>query len=111
MNNIEIIDLQVFCCVARLSSFVAAAQELGISPAYVSKRIAELERRFGVTLFHRTTRRVRISAQGEVAYAWAFGDGATSDEQSPSHTYISAGTYTWTLTVTSGEAMRSRVFS
>ena len=71
MNNIEIIDLQVFCCVARLSSFVAAAQELGISPAYVSKRIAELERRFGVTLFHRTTRRVRISAQGEVAYAWA----------------------------------------
>ena len=71
MNNIETIDLRVFCCVARLSSFVAAAQELGISPAYVSKRISELEQRFGVTLFHRTTRRVRISTQGEVAYAWA----------------------------------------
>jgi len=71
MNNIELIDLRVFCCVARLSSFVAAAQELGISPAYVSKRIAELEQRFGVTLFHRTTRRVRISTQGETAYAWA----------------------------------------
>ena len=71
MNNIEIIDLRVFCCVARLSSFVAAAQELGISPAYVSKRISELEQRFGVSLFHRTTRRVRISTQGEIAYAWA----------------------------------------
>lgn len=71
MHNIELIDLRIFCCVARLSSFVAAAQELGISPAYVSKRVSELEQRFGVTLFHRTTRRVRISTQGEVAYAWA----------------------------------------
>ena len=71
MNNIELIDLRVFCCVARLSSFVAAAQELGISPAYVSKRIAELEQSLGVTLFHRTTRQVRISEQGEIAYSWA----------------------------------------
>ena len=43
MNNIEIIDLRVLCSVARFSSFVAAAHDLGISPAYVSKRIAELE--------------------------------------------------------------------
>lgn len=71
MNNIEIIDLRILCTVARLSSFVAAAYELGISPAYVSKRIAELEQRLGVPLFYRTTRHVRISAQGEVAYAWA----------------------------------------
>ncbi len=71
MNNIELIDLRVFCCVARLSSFVAAAQELGISPAYVSKRIAELEQCLGVKLFHRTTRQVRISEQGEIAYTWA----------------------------------------
>lgn len=50
---------------------MAAAQEFGISLAYVSKRIAELERRLGVTLFHRTTRRVHLSTQGEAAYAWA----------------------------------------
>jgi len=71
MNNLETIDLKVFCSVARLSSFAAAAQELGNSPAYVSKRIAELERSLGATLFHRTTRRVKISPQGELAYAWA----------------------------------------
>jgi LysR family transcriptional activator of dmlA len=71
VNNTELVDLRILCCVARLSSFVAAAQELGISPAYVSKRIAEFERRFGVTLFHRTTRRVRLSTQGEAACAWA----------------------------------------
>ena len=71
MNNIEFSDLQIFCCVARLSSFVGAAQELGISPAFVSKKIAGLEQRMGVTLFNRTTRRVRISTQGEVAYSRA----------------------------------------
>jgi len=67
----DLIHLRVFCHVARRSSFVAAATELGISPAYVSKRVADLERALGVTLFHRTTRRVRISEAGETAYAWA----------------------------------------
>lgn len=70
-NQWDLIDLRVFCQVARRSSFVAAASELGISPAYVSKRISDLERALGVTLFHRTTRRVRISDTGEAAYAWA----------------------------------------
>jgi PKD repeat protein len=34
------------------------------------------------------------------AYAWDFGDGATSSAQNPLHTYNTAGTYTATLTVT-----------
>jgi len=34
------------------------------------------------------------------AYSWTFGDGGTSTQQSPSHTYTSAGTYTARLTVT-----------
>ena len=70
MNNLELTDLRIFFHVARLSSFAVTAQELGVSPAYVSKRIAALEQRFGVSLFHRTTRRVRITEQGEIAYAW-----------------------------------------
>ena len=72
MNNAwSLADLRVFCLVARRSSFVAAATELGISPAYVTKRIAHLEKALGVTLLHRTTRRVRISDTGEEIYAWA----------------------------------------
>lgn len=63
--------LEVFCAVARRSSFTAAAAELGISPAHVTKRIAALEKSLAVTLFHRTTRRVHISPAGEIAYAWA----------------------------------------
>lgn len=70
-NDWDLIDLKVFCAVARRSSFVSAATELGISPAYVSKRVSDLEKALGVTLFHRTTRRVRISDSGEATYAWA----------------------------------------
>ena len=61
-NNLpDLADLKVFCLVARKASFSAAAAELGMSAAYVTKRIAVLEGLLGVRLFHRTTRQVRIS--------------------------------------------------
>ena len=34
------------------------------------------------------------------SWAWSFGDGNTSTLQNPSHTYVTAGTYTVTLTAT-----------
>lgn len=34
------------------------------------------------------------------SWSWGFGDGATSTEQNPSHTYTDAGTYTVSLAVT-----------
>jgi len=41
------------------------------------------------------------SSSGEItAYAWEFGDGETSNEKDPSHTYTNAGTYTVKLVVT-----------
>ncbi|WP_276520136.1 T9SS type B sorting domain-containing protein [Aestuariivivens sediminis] len=36
------------------------------------------------------------------SFFWDFGDGTTSSEDTPQHTYISPGDYTVTLTVTSG---------
>jgi hypothetical protein len=37
------------------------------------------------------------------SWSWDFGDGATSTEQNPAHTYTDPGTYTVTLTVTGPE--------
>ena len=70
-KNIENNDLRVFATVVRKASFVAAAEELGMSPAYVSKRIGMLEEALGVRLFHRTTRRVVVSDDGEQVHARA----------------------------------------
>jgi LysR family transcriptional regulator, transcriptional activator for dmlA len=50
---------------------VAASMEFGTTPAHISKRVAILESRLGVRLFHRTTRRVVITEDGERAYQWA----------------------------------------
>lgn len=44
---------------------------------------------------------VSTSSLGSVqSWAWTFGDGGTSNQQNPSHTYTNAGTYTVSLTVT-----------
>jgi LysR family transcriptional activator of dmlA len=76
-------DLKVFCEVARRSGFAAASLEIGTTPAHVSKRIAILESQLGVRLFHRTTRRVVITQDGERAFQWAqqiLGDASAMSE-------------------------------
>lgn len=64
-------DLRLFCVVVRNRSFAETARELGISKAVVSKRIALLESAVQETLFHRTTRNVLLTAQGEIVHHWA----------------------------------------
>jgi len=64
-------DLEVFCEVVRRSGFAAASLQVGTTPAHISKRIGILESQLGVRLFHRTTRRVVITEDGERAYQWA----------------------------------------
>ena len=39
-----------------------------------------------------------------LAHSWDFGDGQTSSEESPVHTYARIGTYTASLTVSDGDA-------
>ncbi|GAO72039.1 MULTISPECIES: LysR substrate-binding domain-containing protein [Comamonas] len=64
-------DLRVFLSVVRRAGFAAASQELGASPAYVSKRIRLLEEALGVKLLHRTTRRMAVTEEGERVFQWA----------------------------------------
>ena len=56
--------MRTFARVAELSSFTKAADALELSRAVVSTQIADLERHLGVRLFHRTTRRVTLTADG-----------------------------------------------
>lgn len=58
-------DLAFFVTLTRHSSLAGAARELGITPPAVSRRLAALERRLGVRLLHRTTRRQSLTAEGE----------------------------------------------
>ncbi len=58
-------DLAFFTTVARWPSLAAAAQELGVTPPAVSRRLAQLEARLGVRLLNRTTRRLSLTAEGE----------------------------------------------
>ena len=72
MNNLPLLnDLRVFMLVARRAGFAAAAEELGVSPAFISKRVSLLEQTLNVVLLHRTTRRVTITEEGERIYEWA----------------------------------------
>ncbi len=64
-------DLKLFCVVVRKQGFAATALELGVSNAYVSKRIAVLEQTLGVRLLHRTTRKVALTDHGTVVHQWA----------------------------------------
>lgn len=45
--------------------------------------------------------------QGSTTYNWNFGDGNTSNQQNPSHTYAAGGSYNVTLTVTNGPGCQS----
>lgn len=56
--------LEVFAKVAAMGSLSAAGRALGMSQTMVTKHIAALETRLGVTLFHRTTRRLSITEAG-----------------------------------------------
>jgi DNA-binding transcriptional LysR family regulator len=60
-----IASMRAFVAVAKTGSFTTAAQKLDLVPSVVTKRVAQLERIVGKTLFHRTTRKVVLSADGE----------------------------------------------
>lgn len=56
----------VFVQVAETRSFVAAGRLLGVSASAVGKRVARLEERLGVRLFHRSTRSITLTAEGSL---------------------------------------------
>lgn len=64
----DISGLIPFVQAVKSGSFTAAAKQLGISTTAVSKSIARLERRLDTRLFNRTTRRLHLTAEGQLFY-------------------------------------------
>jgi PKD repeat protein len=48
-----------------------------------------------------------FSSNVPTTWAWDFGDGSTSNQQNPTHTYLVAGSYTVSLTVTNSAGTNS----
>ncbi|MEM1078110.1 MAG: LysR family transcriptional regulator [Pseudomonadota bacterium] len=66
-------SLRVFLIIAEKGSLVAASRETGLSTTTVSERLATLEAHYGVVLFNRTTRSIRLTEEGRTLV-----DGAKS---------------------------------
>lgn len=60
--------MATFAEVVERGSFTAAAEALGVSKGFVSKQVAGLEARLGVSLMRRTTRRLHLTEEGERFY-------------------------------------------
>jgi len=79
--------LDAFITAADEGSFSAAARRLGLTPAAVSKSVAQFEARLGVRLFQRSTRRLALTTDGErlfgqVRLPWSeIGDALTELRQ------------------------------
>jgi len=69
----QVAAMRSFRKVLELGSFSAAARQLGLSKAAVSKQVSELEAYLGATLIHRTTRRLHPTDAGQAYFESAVG--------------------------------------
>jgi len=67
MQNIQ--QVVAFAAAARNGSFAKAARELSQTPSTIAKSIGRLESQLGVKLFHRTTRQVSLTADGQQLFS------------------------------------------
>ncbi len=58
-------DIETFLAVANGGSLASAARALRLTPSAVSRSVARLEQRLGVTLMRRTTRSLALTSDGE----------------------------------------------
>jgi len=61
-------NIQYFARVAETGSFTSAAREFGVGQPLISKSIQALELELGTKLFHRSTRGLSLTEEGEAAY-------------------------------------------
>jgi len=69
--RLDLWQLEIFCAVVELKSFSRAAELLFVSQPTVTSHIMALEKRLGVKLLDRTTRKVKPTPAGELLYKHA----------------------------------------
>lgn len=62
-------EMNAFVRVVECGSFAAAANDLGVTPSALSKLVTRIEARLGVRLLARTTRRLVLTAEGDLFLA------------------------------------------
>ena len=78
MNRLD--ELEAFVSVVDAQSFTAAGDRLGIARSMLSRRVSELEKRLGVQLLQRTTRRLALTDSGRQFYLRTVQNLADLDE-------------------------------
>jgi DNA-binding transcriptional LysR family regulator len=86
-------DVRIFLATAAAANLSAAARQLGLGPMQVSRRLAALEEELGVRLFHRTTRSVSLTPEGDAflpfAQTMAEAEESARSQLSPSAAAVS----------------------
>lgn len=67
-GGLDLSPVGVFVKVVQAGSFSIAAKQLGMPNSTVSAHVSRLERRLGVTLLHRTTRRLDLTEAGQTFF-------------------------------------------
>jgi DNA-binding transcriptional LysR family regulator len=63
--DFDLKSLELFSRIATLGAFAKAGEEQQLSPTATSQRIQTLEKQIGIKLFHRTTRAISLTPDGE----------------------------------------------
>ena len=72
--------MAVFARVVQHGSMSGAARALGMSPSAVSQQVRQLEREGGVTLLHRSTRKLALTEAGQRVHAQCAAMCAAADQ-------------------------------
>lgn len=115
MNRLE--SMSVFVAVVEAGSLSAAARQLGMPLATVSRKVAELEAHLKSRLLHRTTRQLSLTDHSCITFevlssvgAWVFGAGK-AQQSVPVHSRLSVNTAEAAITAATLDVGVIRVLS